>query len=266
MNATESLLGYMPPIGSLVVPHSMSSSEGNFDTLMHSAFELYSPARRGCYVEYDTLNCNRAAQYAYQLPWNGGHQDVPRHMKFDTLEDENALNEAFFLVANFEADYLELAGGCILDVCLDGDKRPRAMLELGEVAQWPATSATPLPSWHFGLAVQKLADAIAVYMGTIGDRSLFRGVVIAGSASEQSMMALRVAVGKALSDIDDTRIYGKIQPAYVFSLGASVVGRNMQLHDERQDCDCSVAEHHRRSAGLAVDSEFPCDRQYTWMI
>ncbi|CAK7209523.1 hypothetical protein SCUCBS95973_000469 [Sporothrix curviconia] len=214
MNATEAILGYMPVIGKLVVPRNISSSEGDFDSLMHNSFELYGPARRGCYVEYDVLDYGRAVQYAYQLPWIGSHQDLPEHMKFEIDDAElYKQGDAYFLLANLEVDYFDLAAGCVEDAC---DFRllgpPDAMLDLGENALWPALPLTASP----------------------------------------------------MPDLSGKHLYDKIEPAYVFSLGASVKSRNMQLGDERRDCECSMDEHYRIDGGFPLNDEFPCNRDFAW--
>lgn len=268
LDASEAALGHTPIIGYIALPQNTSAFTGLFDTVLHHDFPCYQWARRGDYIEYDIVRQTKAAQYAYQIPWERLHEQSPAECTKQVDNDDAKEEDAFFLLAIFEPDFFELAGGCVLDVCTTSDLGSRAWPELGEDALWPATledmtsDNRASPSWHFGLAVRHLADAVAAYMEhTDPDRrGKFRGVVVAGAASEQAMTALRVALHDALPYINDTQFYDTVDPASVFSLGAAVLGRNMQLADEQMDCDCMVDEDLRRPLGCPLDDEFPCNR------
>ena len=250
LDASASALGRAPIIGYVVLPRSTSVFTGLFDTVLHHDFPCYQWARRGDYIEYDIVRPTKAVQHAYQIPW-GQNDDA-----------------AFILLANLELGFLELAGVCPMDVCSTSDLAARAWPELGEDALWPAMQSNTTsddrasPSARFGQAVRRLADAVAAYMAPtdIKRSGNFRGVVVAGAASEQAMAALRVALHDALPYANDNPFYDTVDLASVFSLGAAVLGRNTQLADERLDCDCMVDEALRRPQGYPLDDAFPCNR------
>lgn len=254
LDASETALGHAPIIGHVVLPRNTSVFTGLFDTVLHHDFPCYQWARRGDYIEYDIVRLTKAVQHAYQIPWGQN----------DDAGDE----DAFILLANLEPGFLELTGVCPMDVCSTSDLAARAWPELGEDALWPAMRSNTTsddrasPSSRFGQVVRLLADAVAAYMApTDPERSgNFRGVVVAGAASEQAMAALRVALYDALPYANDTQFYDTIDLASVFSLGAAILGRNTQLADEHLDCDCTVDEELRRPHGYPSDDAFPCNR------
>lgn len=270
LNASEAILGRIPVIGYIVLPRNTSYFKILFDMVLHRHFPCYQYARTGDYIEYDIVQHTKAAQYAYQIPWERLHEhSVAERINHPDSDDTENEEDSFFLLANLEPDFFELTGGCVLDVCGTGDLRSRAWPALGEDALWSAarkdstSSNRASSSWHFEQAVRALAGAVAAYMNHTGTdgHGKFRGVAVTGAASEQAMTALRLALYEALPYANDTQFYDTIDPASVFSLGAAVLGRNMQLADEQMDCDCRVSEDLRRQHSYPSDDEFPCNRR-----
>lgn len=274
VDASETALGHQPLIGYIVLPHNTTILREIFDDVLHYDFPCYGYARRGDDVHLDIVRHRKAAQYAYQIPWKPLHSQSTKSQN-DRHRDMEAEEDAFFLLANFEPDFLELAGGCVHFACDSGDLvEPRAWPELGEDALWAAGTTTleeasASPGRRSGDMTTKLADAITFYMElTDPDRSSFRGIVITGAASDRAMAALRFALHDALPFVNKTHFYDSVPPASVFSLGAALIGRNRQLGDEWHDCECIVDEDLRCPGGkrpdppwnLPFDNEFPCNR------
>lgn len=122
---------------------------------------------------------------------------------------------------------------------------------------------------HFFLQVRWSLTQAYVYMEhTDPDRSKFRGIVIAGAASERAMAALRFVLHETSPYASKTQFYDTVLPASIFNLGAAIVGRNKQLWNERQDCECMMDEDRRCPGGkpqdlpwtLPFDNEFPCNQ------
>lgn len=114
MSATEAVLGYKPVIGYLTLPQYTQPYWWVFNHAMHRVYDCFQWERDECEIIFEIVRHRKAAQHAYQLPWKD--EDITETgYGFGSdreLEDE----DTFFLLANLEADYLELSRACIL-VC-----------------------------------------------------------------------------------------------------------------------------------------------------
>ncbi|KAH8880220.1 hypothetical protein GQ53DRAFT_813457 [Thozetella sp. PMI_491] len=258
--ATSDFLGRDFQIGFVVIPNNLEDYTAIIDQVMHIAFNFtHNPQPDDDLLYYDVHELPVGAQYGYNFidPRDRYGSTVPppnRHgPPVPSFNDDD-----YLLYVNIEDDFLEVGFRCLTFWCWVPKTRKIVAIAGHDstgtlLTQFPADAETnerpehvwtvrPPTSVEFGNIIAQLANYISEFLHDTGftgeDGGVLRGVVLAGGASPEVVTAAIMALPYAMPDIDPAMFLTTKDPAYVPSLGAALMARNVVV-EKRRDLEAT---------------------------
>jgi hypothetical protein len=206
---------------------------------------------------YEFVSLSRAAILPYNLTnpdtlgasWSPKGRSIWEFHGESRIEDIFADWDNYILLANLEADFLELTYVCIQLACDYVPDIKAAFPDLGEKNLLNLDDTLhqeilfPLKA-EIARPVKLLSRSIASFVSNTGfprQHELLRAVVYLGGASEEAFEMLSYALKDALPFLDVWRIKDSLDPAFVPSIGAALEIHTAALGDiERALDSCRV--------------------------
>ncbi len=256
IEATSSQLQRPVQIGYVVVPHHLRDYIPFMDAAMHVGFNFsHNPLPDDDLIEYDVVELGVGAQYGYDFTnpldrW--GAADAPDFDEGDYLLYVNVENNflevgykniGFYGSAPFTRRIVPMSGIKSSTLLVQQAADSAASQRSGPSPE--AWSVRPPWSLEFGTIGDRIAQHIASFLSEVpvvnpdedGD---MRAVVLTGGASEDLLTAASMALPYALPKADPTMFMTYRDPAFVPSLGAARMIRNVRVterrHRERDFC------------------------------